>query len=103
MAASYYTVVQLKEWLAITDTRDDALLTRIISSVSRWIDGYCGRQFWLDTPTARTYQPTDWYQLCIDDVGDQTGLQVKTDASGDGVFETTWAASDYQLLPVNAP
>ena len=102
--SSYCTVAELKEWLQIVDSLDDTLLDRIVSSVSRWIDGYCQRQFWLDTAApARTYVPDDWYCLPIDDVGDQTGFQVSTDASGDGIFETTWAASDYQLLPVNAP
>lgn len=103
MPTSYCTVAELKDWLQIADTRDDTLLDRIVSAVSRWIDGYCGRQFGLEPATARTYQPTSPYVLDIGDVGDQTGFLVKTDPAGDGVYEITWAATDWQLLPVNAP
>lgn len=104
---SYYcTVEEAKDWIRISDTDDDGTIEALVSSASRWIDNYCNRQdhgFWLaPTAIASTYTADNFWIVCVDPIGDTTGLTVKTDEDGDGVFETTWSASDYQLWPVNA-
>ena len=86
--------------MALSDTADDFELRLAVESAARWIDDYCGRFFYRATQT-RTFEPRDFYNCDIDDLVSVTTL--KTDAGGDGVYETTWSASDYQLLPIGAP
>lgn len=102
----YCTTEELKSRLGIADTVDDFEISLAVSACSRWVDAYCDRglcgaegRFWRATET-RTYEPTSLYRLPVDDLVSVTTL--KTDASGDGAFETTWTSGDYQLLPVNA-
>lgn len=97
----YTDTSTFKAWHAgISDQVDDGKIEDVITAVSRWIDGYCHRRFWKDTEaTTRTYVPTCRDRLKIDDLVSLTTL--KTDAAGDGTFETTWTSSDYQLLPLN--
>ena len=99
---SYCTIGDLKaaDHLNITDTTCDLILTDVADAVSRWIDMYCGREFYTTTET-RYF--TSWYNdLCfIDDISTTTGLAILTDASGDGVYEDTWTTSDYYLRPYN--
>lgn len=78
-------------------------LERAINATSRAIDQHCGRRFWLDAAVvARVYRPRDAHRVLINDIGDTTGLIVKTDTTGDGTFATTWDAEDYDLEPRNA-
>jgi hypothetical protein len=80
-------------------------LDAALEAASRWIDGYCGRKFWLDTSTTeRVFQATNPYVLDLGEheIGSSTGVIVKTD-DGSGTFATTVSASAYQLEPVNAP
>lgn len=104
---TYSDLDTLKNYLAIptSNTTNNWLLTSALDAASRSIDNYCQRRFWLDsTAVARTFIPQTLTRIEFDDdIGSTSGLIIKTDAAGDGTFETTWAASDYQLLPVNAP
>lgn len=86
-------------------TPGDEVMEAAINAASRAVDNYCQRRFWLDgSLVARTFIPQSLTLLEFgDDIGSTSGLILATDASGDGSFETTWAAGDYQLLPVNAP
>jgi hypothetical protein len=100
--APYATLPEFKAWVTLTDTVDDVVLTDCLLSASQWIDGYCGTHFWQDTAVARTFVPcTNRTTVDIDDLVSITAL--KTDETGDGTYETTWSASDYQLQPVNRP
>lgn len=101
----YTDVPTLKAYLGITVPTLDAQLESAINAASRAIDGYCQRRFWLDSnANAQTFIPQSLTMLDLDDdIGTTNALVIKTDASGDGVYETTWASTDYQLLPVNAP
>lgn len=83
----------------ITDLDDDALLEGVVEDVSRWIDDVTGRRFYSASET-RYYTPHDATTLFVDDLLSITTL--KTDSDGDRTFETTWATSDYDLLPLNA-
>jgi hypothetical protein len=94
----YATLADVKAALRITDTVDDSLLEISIEAASREIDGFCERVFTQSTAT-RIYRPTDAFTVDLDDL--QTVTTLKTDADGDGVFDTTWGTADYQLNPLN--
>jgi hypothetical protein len=85
----------------ITDTIDDALLELAIESASRDIDAYTERVFFSTGATAvsRVYIPQDLYLLETDDIISVTSI--KSDSTGEGGFDLTWDASDYQLEPLN--
>jgi hypothetical protein len=94
----YCTPAELKSRSGITDTLDDAEILAACEATARWIDNYCNRVFWRAAST-RTYT-ADAVDCCyIDDLVSATS--VATDDDGDGTYETVWAASGYQLLPVN--
>ena len=97
----YATLADVKAAARITDTIDDGLLEIAIESSSRDIDAYTERVFYSTGATAvtRVYIPQDIYLVETDDIISVTSL--KTDSSGDGTFDITWAASDYQLEPLN--
>lgn len=108
MAHGDYTdLATLVNYLGIQGDTADASLSSAITAASRSIDNFCQRSFSLDTvATARTFVPDYLTELRLptgDEIGSSTGLIVKTDPSGDGTYEVTWTASDFQLLPYNAP
>jgi hypothetical protein len=85
----------------ITDTIDDGLLEIAIESSSRDIDAYTERVFFSTgaTAVARVYIPQDIYLVETDDIISVTTL--KSDSTGNGTFDITWASTDYQLEPLN--
>lgn len=100
----YATYTELKDYLKLTDagTAFDARLTDAVNSASREIERYTNRQFNMaSSATARVFQPVRRNRCDSDDFWTTTGLVIETDASGDGVFETVWSASDYELFPLN--
>lgn len=106
----YTSLVQLKSYAQIASAADDAILEAAVNASSRWIDSYCGWRFWQDaTVVARTFYPDDEDELCLieepggDGISTATGLIVKLDNDGDGVFETTLTiGTDFLLRPTNA-
>lgn len=117
-AAEYRAVVQK------TDTGQDAEIAQDLLAVSRYLERRLGRFFNKDTtaqeriyvapPAGRALRP-DWAEtenpwrygglsrvLYIDDLA-QAPEAVSLDLDRDGVYETALAASDYELLPRNAP
>lgn len=100
----YTDLATLKSYLGITVSTYDTLLNLAVNAASRSIDNFCQRKFWLDpTATVQTFVPQSLNCISFDeDIGDSASVILKTDASGDGTFETTWASTDYELLPVNA-
>lgn len=105
---TYATVADLSAYLP-GSTSNTTLASLSLNTASRWIENHCDRKFWLDpNPLAKTFVADSRYQLDLRnipfaDIATTTGLVIKTDASGDGTFETTWTTADYELLPVNAP
>ena len=98
---SYVALSELKSALGITVSTDDAFLNLAIDSAEQSIDDLCGRKFSADgSASARTYRAQP-YLAVTDDISTLTGLVVKTDTSGDGTFDTTWASTDYQVEPLN--
>lgn len=105
----YATLAELKAMLDIpVDYTDkDSLLERAVEGASRRIDGWCHRSFVpagtaAGSATARVFPAYSSTVVYCDDIANTAGLVVKTDDNADGVYETTWAAADYQLEPVNA-
>ena len=99
----YAGLADVKAAARITDSIDDSLLELSIESASREIDSYTERVFYQTgsegTPVARVYVPQDLYVVETDDIISVTTL--KTDSNGDGTFDTTFDASDFQLEPLN--
>lgn len=97
-APDYVQALELKAFLRIDDTVDDAEVGFAISAASRAVDRAANRQFGLvAAPEARTYTAR-WdkdrckYVVDIDDLMTVTGLTISTDA----------AVTDYSLQPSNA-
>jgi len=98
-AGASVTLSQVSSLASATDPSDDDVLERCIQSASREIDNYTERRFYTVEET-RYYTPKEWDVLFIDDLVSITSL--KTDDDGDRVYEDTWAATDYDLMPFNA-
>lgn len=96
----YATLVQVKAALRISDSVDDSLLEMAVESASRAIDGHAARYFYSTGTATRYYAAEDSFITQIDDIS-STALTLQTSASGDGIFDTTWAVGDYQLEPLN--
>ena len=79
----------------------DGRLLSLLEGVSRMVDRYCNRHFYVLEATRRFGGDGGGRLLLSDLVSiDEGGL--RTDDDLDGVFETTWGAGDYVLLPLNA-
>ena len=97
----YSTVATLKVRLGITDATDDTTLGLILTGVCRAIDAHTGRWFWRDTvATTRYYTPKWTDMLYTDPIVSVSNLY--TDTAGDWTWATTWAATDYTLMPWGA-
>lgn len=97
----YATLSEVKAAARITDSIDDSLLEMAIESSSRDIDAYTERVFFNTGATAvtRIYIPENIYLLETDDIIAVTSI--KSDTTGEGGFDQTWASTDYQLEPLN--
>jgi hypothetical protein len=95
----YATLLDVKSALRITDSIDDTLLETAIESASRLIDGFTARSFSNAGTAVRHFAATDAINLIIDDAITVTKVE-STDEIGDTYTE--WAATDYQLEPVNS-
>ena len=100
---TYITLETLKSpgTLDIRDSDHDARLLSLIEGVSRSLDGYCRRHFYVlratrifDGDGSATLRATDLVSI------DPGGLA--TDEDRNGVFETIWDDSEYVLHPANA-
>ena len=77
-----------------TSRTADTRIEKNIESASREIERVCQRRFY-GVPETRYYTADDGYQISVDDL---TGAPtIATDDDGDGVYENTWAATDYNL------
>jgi len=95
----YASLSEVKAAARIADTIDDALLEISIEASSREIDGICERVFYSSGTAVRTYIPTDLFLLETDDIISVDSI--KSDSTGEGGFDLTWDATDYQLEPLN--
>lgn len=108
-APDYCTAAQLKSWLRIGDTADDALLAFAVTAASRDVDQYCGRQFGVvGSAEARYYT---WSgdlidgraALAVDDLQTVTDLEVQPlDTDGAALGALLVSGADFDLWPWNA-
>lgn len=87
-------------------TTSDPVLKRQLLAVSRRLTRELGQHFTKDAAVVeRLYCPAKSTRcLEVDNIATATGLVIKVDEDRDGSFadETAWAATDYQLRPLNA-
>ena len=99
----YGDLTKLKDTSLLDDpaggSGSDTELLQLLLAVSEAIDNYCNRRFYPLTAT-RTFDGTADVVLPVPDLLRVTTL--KSDDNADGPFETEWAATDYELLPLNA-
>lgn len=101
----YGNVETLKAWIAedptqVLDANDqsmDVLLGSLLDAASRRIDDDCGRIFYQQTATARSYYPGRTGIVEVVDLLSVTSIVIDTD--GDDIVETTMATTDYVLEP----
>jgi hypothetical protein len=98
----YVEVDDLKNRLDINDVDDETRLDGAVWAASRGIEKFCRRQFNdAGSATARVYRATSECLVKVDDFHTTTGLVVKVDTDGDGVYETTLTTTDYECEPYN--
>lgn len=99
-APDYVTDSELKAYLRISDTVDDAQIALAITAASRAVDRHTNRQFGLTaavedrTYTARWDSDRCKYVVYVDDFMTEVGLVVEDDAGT--------AITDYVLKPSNS-
>lgn len=94
---NYITLEQVKGELKLQGESNDAIITGIIEDAEEAIELFCDRQFYATTATR--YFRGAGSKLFIDDLLSVTTF--KLDEDGDGTFESTLAATDYVLFPLN--
>lgn len=104
-APDYVTDAELKSYLRIGDTADDAQIKLAVTSGSRAVDGTTYRQFGqVAAAEARTYTPRWDDSLCrwvivIDDLMDQAGLTVVLPTGAITLFTLDPANAAQRLRP----
>ena len=83
--------------LNVPDDAHDARLLGMLEAVSRWIDGYCGRQF-ATIHGERRFDGTGKASLTVPDLVSASEVRVR-EASGDWIG---WSSGDWLLYPLNA-
>ena len=103
MTNSYVSLDVLKSSgvLNITGSGDDGRLLALLENVSRLADRYCNRHFYVLNAT-RKFDGNGATRLFVPDLVSVDASGLKTDDDRDRTFETTWAATDFLLLPSNA-
>jgi hypothetical protein len=96
----YVAASELRNYLRISDGADDVFLQVWVTTVSRNVDDFTGRQFGkVDVPELRHYTPVydrhegAWF-CDIDDLQDTTGLALTAESGA--------TVTGYTLLPRNA-
>jgi hypothetical protein len=98
----YCTLNEFKQYVGLDDTIDDTVIKRAITASSIAVDNFCKTRFGKSFPnTVRVFDTCDTWRVRVDPVVAVTELA--TDEDRDGTFETVWASTDFQLLPLNAP
>lgn len=99
----YLTAVEFKSRANITVADFDDRIADAILGAVRLIEARCARRFWADADVVqRLYWPRDPDVAVVHDISTTTGLVIEQDTTGDGTFDETWSADDYDLGPVNA-
>lgn len=103
---AYATAAAYRAIFGANDASGDVALLDDITAVSRYLDWKLERFFTKDTAVvARIYVPEVYTDsLYVADIASTSGLLIKVDTNRNGVFtdESAFAATDYQLKPLNA-
>jgi hypothetical protein len=94
---AYCGVEELKEYLGVTGTADDAMLLTLLAAAQHTIDSYCARTFEATADTVRTFdsqRDVDGYTLTVD----SDLCAITSIVNGDG---TTISNSHYVTEPRN--
>lgn len=100
----YISTSQLKSYMGIADSDDDAGLANAISASSQAINSWCERDFTVASSTAsnRVYHVDDVWNFYVDDFTTTSTLVVTTDSGDNGTYDTVWTATrDYIVYPLN--
>lgn len=98
----YVSIADVKSELAISDAVDDVEIAVAVDAASEWVTSWCGRDFNVaDSVSARVFYPSTRHRVAVDDIASTSGLVVAIDQGNDATYETTVAATMYQLEPVN--
>lgn len=101
---SICTIAELKVWITSSgdlDTADDVGLQGVLDATDLQIARVCGRRFGLETAATKTYYPKSATEVDVIDLVSVTSLT--SDAHGDRTFSTSFAPSEYELLPYSDP
>jgi hypothetical protein len=100
----YATLDDVKDYLEITATDDDALLMAYLLVASREVDSLCHRHFYAETATRYFDTGPNADSMLIDDVLSIDTLKTDSELDGtlDGESWTEGATNDYVLWPWNA-
>lgn len=101
-STDYVTSAELKAYLGLTQTGNDAQIADAITTASREVDGHCRRRFYTDaTATARVFHRVDNHSARIDDcvVGSITSVQL--DTGTDQTWSRTLASNEWMAYPLN--
>jgi hypothetical protein len=74
------------------------MIEDLIEAVSRWIDAYCGRIFYVTSSETRYYTPTTPRLVVTDDIASITSVKLDIGAR---TYPTTLASTDYDTIPDN--
>lgn len=101
---AYVTLSDLKVFVGIGDTGDDATLQRALDASEEQVNTYTGRRFTADgSAVIRYYDALDKGTVAIDPLSSTTDLAVAVDQDGNGTFEDTLVLdTDFRLAPYNA-
>lgn len=98
----YVTVDEIRDYLEGEIVGHQLVLDAAVLAASRGVETFCRRVFnKANAATPRRYRVDDDERVSIDDLHTTTDLTVETDDDGDGTFETTWDASEYELEPLD--
>jgi len=103
----YLTAKEAQEYTGRQFADGSGILDDVVSSCSRMIDRHCGRHFYqagtVADPVARYFDATTPSLLKLGPFNDLVSVdELVSDDNGDGVYETTWSSTNYQLGPVGA-
>ena len=101
MTNAYADLTTLKSAgvLNISGAAYDSRLLDLLEAVSRLIDHYCNRRFYV-VEESRFFDGDGGKELGVPDLINVTSL--RTDDDRDRTFEAIWAVTDYLLYPPNA-
>lgn len=98
---AYATVDDVREYLKIDTTADDALFTSLVARVQGDIDLYCKRTF--EGAAATRYydaiRDVEGRELMLDE--DLLAITTFTNKADSAAASETWGSSEYVLLPTN--